>query len=453
MPLPNALTLRHRVLRAGGWSVAGYISSMAIRLGSSLLMTRLLVPEMFGVMAIATAVMAGLAMFSDFGLRQSIVQNPRGNEPAFLNTAWSLQIVRGLLIFACALGIAFVLVLVRRLGLAGTGTVYADAQLPWVIAATSASAIIMGFESTKLSEATRILSLARPTQLELVAQLAGLVCMMFWASFDRSIWALVSGGIFASLVRVLLSHVWLPGANNSWHWEPSLVREVLNFGKWIFASSVLGFLVNNGDRLFLGALLDTTMLGVYSIAALIFGSVEQILSKLISDVSFPALAETVRERRSQLKAHYYRFHAPIAAFTYFGAGILMIAGHLLIELIYDARYHQAGWMLEILAIGLLSLPFRVASLCFVALGLPHLHSNVIAIRLVTMMLAMPIGFHYFGAEGALWGLVLSHLTYALATVAYTARLGLVDLRKELMLLTIPPLGIAFGSLFRLATGA
>ena len=69
------MSLKQRVLNASAWSLAGYGISLAIRFGSNLVMTRLLVPEMFGVMAIATIVMVGLAMFSDLGLRQSIVQS------------------------------------------------------------------------------------------------------------------------------------------------------------------------------------------------------------------------------------------------------------------------------------------------------------------------------------------------------------------------------------------
>jgi len=69
-------------------------------------MTRLLVPEMFGVMAIAMMVMYGLALFSDVGLRQSIVQSRRGGEAVFLNTAWALQIMRGFVIWGAALAVA-----------------------------------------------------------------------------------------------------------------------------------------------------------------------------------------------------------------------------------------------------------------------------------------------------------------------------------------------------------
>src|SRR2546421_9862010 len=91
--------LRARVLRAGGWTVAGFALSQAVRFAANLMMTRLLVPERFGVMTIATMVMDGLALFSDVGLRQSVVQSRRGREAAFLNAARTIQGARAFVVW------------------------------------------------------------------------------------------------------------------------------------------------------------------------------------------------------------------------------------------------------------------------------------------------------------------------------------------------------------------
>ena len=212
--------LRARVLRAGGWTVAGFALSQAVRFVANLVMTRLLVPEMFGVMAIATMVMYGLALFSDVGLRQSVVQSRRGREAAFLNTAWTIQVARGFVIWATALVVALGFVVLNAI--VPPGSVYADPSLPYVIAVLSVSAIIGGFESTRLLEASRTLSLAGVTQIELASQICGLACMIGWALVDRSIWALVAGALGAAALRTLLSHAWLPGEANRWRWESEI---------------------------------------------------------------------------------------------------------------------------------------------------------------------------------------------------------------------------------------
>src|SRR5260370_33210440 len=97
--------LKHRALRAGWWTLASYILNLAIRFGSNLILTRLLAPEMFGVMTIAPIIIIGLAMFSDLGLKQNIVQSVRGHDTHFLNTSWTIQMLRGVLLSVCALGV------------------------------------------------------------------------------------------------------------------------------------------------------------------------------------------------------------------------------------------------------------------------------------------------------------------------------------------------------------
>src|SRR5262245_52981252 len=263
---PPSTSLKRRVLSAGVWSLGGYGLNLALRLGTNLLMTRLLVPEMFGTMAIATIVMGGLAMFSDLGLKQSIVQSKRGNDPAFLNTAWSIQIIRGGLLWFVALGISMLVVHANRRGLVPSDSVYADPNLPWVIAVLSFGTVIAGFGSTKTGEASRNLALGQVMLIDIISQIAALICMLAWASVDRSIWALVAGSICWSLTLVLLSHAWLPGTANRWQWDSSAFHEIFHFGKWIFVSSILGFFLANGDRLLLGGLVDATLLGIYVIA-------------------------------------------------------------------------------------------------------------------------------------------------------------------------------------------
>jgi O-antigen/teichoic acid export membrane protein len=436
--------LRARVLRAGGWTVAGFALSQAIRFAGSLVMTRLLVPEMFGVMAIAMMVMYGLALFSDVGLRQSVVQSRRAREAAFLNTAWTIQIARGFVIWAAALAVSIGFVAVSRLGLVPPASVYADPRLPYVIALLSISALVGGFESTKLLEASRSLSLGRVTQIELAAQLGGLACMIGWALVDRSIWALVAGALCAAALRTLLSHGALPGEANRWRWESAAGREILGLGKWIFAGSVLGFLVNSADRLILGAVVSTAVLGVYAIAFLLFNAVEQVLVKIVGDVSYPALSEVARERPSALCSAYYRFHLAVGLPAFFAAGLLVAAAEPLVARLYDARYAEAGWMLRILAIALLPLPFRVATQCFVVLGEPQQMSAIGAIRLAALCAAVPLGWHFFGLAGALWAIVLSHFSTLPTTLAFVVRHRLFDARKELALLPALAAGLAAG---------
>lgn len=99
-------SLRKRALRAGSWNLVAQVASQVMRLGGNLVMARLLLPEMFGVMVIATTVSVLLHLLSDVGLRQNIIQSHRGDDPHFLNTAWTVQIIRGFVLFALTLLLA-----------------------------------------------------------------------------------------------------------------------------------------------------------------------------------------------------------------------------------------------------------------------------------------------------------------------------------------------------------
>ena len=65
---------------------------------------------------------------------------------------------------------------------------------------------------------------------------------------------------------------------------------------------------------------------------------------------------------------------------------------------------------------------------------------------------MPIGFHFFGLPGALWGFVLSYFSALPTTIFYQVKYGLFDLRKELLLLAVVLVGMILAEGFNLAVG-
>lgn len=428
----NLRTLRERVFRAGRWELASHVLGQAIRFGTNLLMTRLLVPEMFGVMAIANMVMIGLALFSDLGLRQSVVQSPRGNDPVFLNTVWTAQVARGFLIGAFAACAGLILALANQFGMIPETSAYAVDVLPYVVAALGISAVVSGFDSTKAFEASRHLKIGRVAQIDLVSQVAGVSVMLLCALFMRSVWVLVAGSIATSVIRMALTHVWLPGVQNRFQWDRAAFREIFHFGKWIFLSSILAYFGSASDMMILGGLVSAQVLGVYSIAILMLNAIEQVVMKLAGNVAFPALSEVARERRAGLGATLYKFHLPMAAFSYASAGMLACAAPAIVGLLYDDRYADAGWMLQILALALVAVPYRLHAMSLLSLGQSRRHAYLMAIRLAAILVTVPAGFHLGGMQGAVWSIVVSYYTSIPASLFFASKNDLVDLRKELL---------------------
>lgn len=447
MALGQALSLRQRVLRAGAWSFGGHVSSQIIRLASNLVMTRLLVPEMFGVMAIASMVLLGIGLFSDLGTNQSVIQSARGDDPDFLNTVWVVQIVRGGVICLIALLLCLCLYYAVRSGWFPENTAYANPVLPPVLALISLTEFISGFQSTRMATASRWLAQGRLTLIEIASQLAGVVAMILWALIDRSIWALVAGGIVSMSVKTISSHKLMPGVANQWAWDKSAFHEIFHFGKWLLVSSVLGFLLNNGDRLLLGGMVDAKTLGIYVIAYFITNSATQAVSKILASVAFPVLSETVRTSPGKLKETYYKFRLPFDIGLLMISGVLFEAGRYVIYFLYDARYAEAGAMLQILSLTLIAFRYNVVDQCYLAMGKPRLLAAMIATRSVALFVLLPVAFKEYQMAGALWAIVISAFSSVPLTIYFKRNLQLLDVRKELIVLPVFLGGIIAGFIF------
>ncbi len=441
---PGPPTLKQRVLRAGGWSLAGYGLSQAIRLGSNLIMTRLLVPEMFGVMAIATMVTVILSMLSDIGLRQQIIQSPHGDEPVFLDTAWVVQIVRGILLWLAALLLSAVLHVANLGGIIPINSVYASALLPLVIAVNSFSAVILGFQSTRMATAHRNFDQRRIVVIELASQLVALAAMIGLGVVSRSIWVLVAGGLLGSLTTTVLSHTWLRGHRNRFRLDKSALRDVFGFGKWAFISSAFTVLASNGDRLLLGGFVNAEVLGFYAIAVLLLGALEGGVGKVFGAVSLPALSETARNNPSRLREVYYRLRVPSDLILLFLAGLLYATAQLVVDSLYDPRYSAAGGMLQVLAFSLIGARYAVAYQIYLAVGNPRYMAMIQIVRCASLFVLVPSLYYYAGMRAALWGIALHGLAMVPFVHVFNARLGLNDMRRELLVLIALPVGYLCG---------
>ena len=237
--------LRGRSMRSSFFTVLNMASQNLLRLGGNLVLTRLLFPEAFGIMALVQVVMSGLQMFSDIGVNLAIVQNKRGDDPDFLNSAWVLQIGRGFVLWTATIVLA-----------APVANFYEAPILAQLLPVAGLTALIQGFNSTKLATANRHLALGRVTMIRLGANAVGLLVLIALAYWLQSVWALVLGGLVAPLITMVLSHIALPGHRNRFRLERGAIGELTRFGKYIFLSTIAGFLTLQSDRAILGKLVS-----------------------------------------------------------------------------------------------------------------------------------------------------------------------------------------------------
>ena len=389
MSQSNQLTLKHRIFRAGGWAVFGYGTIQLLRFAGNLILTRLLFPEAFGLMAIVQAVMVGLNMMSDVGIEQSIIHNKKGNEPAFVNTAWTVKVVRGVLMWIALWVLADPLALF-----------YGEPILAQLLPVVGVSAVIAGFGSTNIAMADRNLGIAKTTIIDVGSYGFGLIVTVVLAWIDRSIWSLVIGNIAGTAAKTVASHVWLDGIRNRFSWEAESLGALLTFGRWIFVGSALTFLAGEGSRLLIGKLLDVRILAFYSLASAISLLPLQIVQQIGGRILFPAYSEIVRERPEKLYAVVAKGRLVQLVPYWLVCVIFVYFGQSLMGILYDDRYKDSGWMLEILALGSL-VGSLIASYNGVlwAKGLVRTSTVLLAIQLLIQVPAMVAGAHFGGAKG------------------------------------------------------
>ncbi|MGF6395671.1 oligosaccharide flippase family protein [Pseudomonas plecoglossicida] len=440
-------SLRKRAMGAGAWNLVSLLASQGMRLGGNLIMARLLLPEMFGVMVIATTVSVLLHLLSDVGLRQNIIQSPRGDDPLFLNTAWTVQILRGLLLFGLTLLLAVAAWVAQQADLWPAASTYAAPELPLVLAVTGLQAIIWGFQSTKIDVAVRTFQQKRVVLIDLASQVIGLVVMLVIGWFTRSIWSLVAAGVVAALAGTVLGHTALHGPGNRLQWDRSALTELVNFGRWILLSSIVGVLAMYGDRIWFGASMTVTELGVYSIAVLILGSIQTGLMKLFGAVALPAFSEATRDGdKHRLRTLYDRFKLLVDLVMLFVCGLFLTGSPLLIGWMYDERYAEAGSMLAILSLSFLMLRYTLTHQIWIALGHTKYQAMDNIIRVVSLWLLLPLLLYIGGPRLAIWGVALHALPTLVLIVYVNRKLEILNIKRELMVLPMVLVGALCGEL-------
>lgn len=390
-------------IKGAAWTIASYGSSQIIRFGSNLILTRLLLPELFGLVGLAYVFIVGINLFSDIGLGPSIIQNKRGEDPQFLNTAWTLQIIRSFFVWIC-------LIIITK----PVASFYGDDRLLWLIPVIGINSLIGGFNSTATSSLNRQMAVKRVVIFELGIQIVSTTVLVVWAWFDHSIWAIIAGGFSASLMELVWSHFLIPGKSNRFAWDKEAAKEIFSYGKWIFLSTALFFLCSQADRLILGKIFTLTMLGIYGIAFTLGDMPRQVIIAISSRVIFPSISMLAELPREELRAKILNNRKLILIPLAVGLAIFVSFGDQLILTLYRKEYAAASWMMPILALGIWHTTlYSMMGSCLLAVGKSQYQAMGNLLTFVNLCISIPLAYHLKGNLGAVIAIALGDLpTYA-----------------------------------------
>jgi O-antigen/teichoic acid export membrane protein len=415
--------LESTAIRATFWTVMDYGCSTALRVVNSLILTRLLMPESFGLMALVMTLVIGIGLMSDFGLGPSVIRSPRGDDPALLNTVWTLQVIRGLGIFLVILILTWPMALIYR-----------EPRLMALLPALGLNIVISSFNSTNLLSMSRHMGVRRLFLADIIAQIAGLLITICCAWLFPSVWALVIGATLGTVCRLSLSFYrrLIPGIRNAFYWDRESARSLVHFGKWILLSTAFYFFASQADRLILGRLVSFSLLGVYSIAYSVSDIPRAVINAFTQKVGYPFIAKMVHLPAAEFRRVFllYRLRALLA-----GAAMLSLMvylGGFLVSKMYDSRYHAATWMVPVLALGLWhTLLYATTMPALLSLGKSKYQAIGNAYYCVAVLIAIPVGFHFFGMFGAVVAVAAGDLPFYFVSVTGASREGVSTWRQDL----------------------
>jgi O-antigen/teichoic acid export membrane protein len=437
-------SLRARILSAGAWMLGAHGAEMAIRFVFSLIVTRILFPEAFGLMAFVGAILLGLNLVSDLGIHFIIIRDEEGEDEGFLRSAWTVQLVRGLGLWLVFIAIALALLVADKGGLLPSGSTVADPMLPALLPVVGLNAVLMGCASVNQHLLVRRLTFKPLVLLDIGSRLISLPVILVWASFDRSVWALVAGQLASGISRTIASHIVLQGPRMALRWNQDHVRKLLHSGKWVAISSTAQFLTTQGDRLLLGAFLSSTTLGLYSVAWFLKDACESVLQRYHSNMTLPILGETLREQPHAFRERFYRYRAPFEAAAFFSGGALIVSGGKIVELLYDPRYLEAGWMLQILAISLIAFPMHMVGTGLLATGEMSRVALISIINAVSLIILICIGYWIAGLPGAIAGVALGRMPANVVVMVLAHNRDWINLSAEFRYAPLVGVGMIAG---------
>ena len=304
--------LSQRVIHAGFWAFALRITYRLFGLARTIVLARVLSPNDFGLFGIALLGLSALNTFSQTGFQAALVQK-KGDIKPYLDTAWTVQVIRGFVLAGILFGIA-----------PYVASFFGEPMAASLLRVLGLSAAFQGLTNIGVVYFQKELEFHKRFIYMFSGTLANLGVAIPAALILRNAWALVFGLLTGNFVQMAVSYLIHPYRPRMWLDGPK-VKELYVFGKWILGSKILVFFLNQGDDIFVGKLLGATMLGFYQIAYRLSNLPATEITHVTSQVTFPAYSK-LQDRLPQLREAYLRTLRVIAFLSFpLAGGIAFLA--------------------------------------------------------------------------------------------------------------------------------
>jgi O-antigen/teichoic acid export membrane protein len=382
---PAKGTLRGRVMAGSFWLILLRSVSRVLGFTSTIILARLLMPEDFGLMAMAAVSMAFLEAFTTLNLGTILIRNALSSRPDY-DTAWTLQIIRGTII-------ALVIVLAGP-AIAGF---FEEPRLIQILPLVALASFVNGFHNIGMVDLEKEFRFQGIVIKESLTRVSAVILQIILAVVWRNYWALIAGIVCQSFVAVALSYSFSP-----YRPKLSLARcgEIFGFAKWLTASSIAVFLREQCDALIIGRILTPDILGTYVVGRNLVHMPSNEIIAPVCRATFPAYAKISGDPEALQRAFLMMLASVFALAAPACAGIGLISEPLILGLFGD-RWLPAADVMPILAIGaIISSTGGVFGQMLIVLGRPDLGVYAQVVALVLYIPALVVGIGMAEAMGA-----------------------------------------------------
>lgn len=386
--------LSKRAVTGGAWVFALRISNRSLDFIRTIILARLLSPTDFGLVGIAILAISMLETFSNTGFQFALIQKKNNIRP-YLDTAWTISALRGLvlfiILFICAPLIA---------------SFFNSSQALLVIRITAISMIITGFQNIGIIFYQKELEFNKLFKYEIFSTIAQFTGTVILAFAFRNVWALIFGNIIATFARFCLSYI-LHSYRPKFKVEKDKVLELFGFGKWVLLSSVVIFFARQGDDLFLGKVLGITALGFYQMAFLIGNIPSSEITGIISKVAFPTYSKIIDDSRKLTEAYLKTLAIVFFVSLPLTGGIIVLAQPFTSIFLGD-KWLPIVLLLKILALsGILRSIIGTGGAIFNAIGKPRFDFTMNLIRLFAIGISIYPLTHFLDMAGTCLSVLFS----------------------------------------------
>ncbi len=380
-------SLRSKILRSGFWQALTTFGVNGLTFAKSAVLARLLAPEAFGLMSLSLMAIRGAQLITETGFGNAMVQR-QGDWAEAKDTAFTLLALRGILLAVLMVPVAY-----------GMAAFYDKSELVPLIVVLGMSFLFSGMGNIELMRTIKELDFKKVAIIENVVGITSFVIAIAIAWWTRSVWALVASFVAAAVIKTAMSYILIPG-RPVLRIDRKIAMELLHYGKFITAGTILMFIASEAGGAVIGKMLDVAQLGHYSVAFLLANFPPTHVAFVLSNIMFPAYSKiqndlpVLRKTFAQVTDVIGSLVMPVMA------GMAAAAGTM-IGTFYGAGWEDAVDPFRILCIyGGLHAIVTVNGYMFNGIGRPDIGFRIAVLRVVSILVLIVPAIKLWGTVGA-----------------------------------------------------